>query len=171
MSLKLGQITTIVASSPAAAKQILQKHDQSLSDRNAILAVQAQDHHQFGLSVLPVGPTWRNFRKVCNVYLFASQKLDSNQDIRSKKIAELLEGVRQNASQGGKAVDIGKASFRTTFSALSSTLLSLDFEGVAEFMEAARGIVEDSGKPNLGDFFSAPGKMDLQGIQRRMRFP
>ncbi|CAN0908674.1 Geraniol 8-hydroxylase [Linum grandiflorum] len=173
MSLKLGQVTTIVASSPSVAKEILQKHDQVLSNRQLNRAFWANDHHEHGMSLLPVGPKWRNLRKVCNTYLFTSQKLDSNQDLRRRKIQELLDGVRRSAREG-KAVDIGGAAFRASLSAMSMMVMSLDLtadEGsrdVVEFKEATRGIMDESGKPNLGDFFPVLGVLDLQGIQRRM---
>ncbi|CAL1375546.1 unnamed protein product [Linum trigynum] len=172
MSLKLGQITTIVASSPAVAREILRKHDQALCERQLILAIQALDHHQSGLPWLPVESKWRNLRKVCNSYLFTTQKLDSNQGLRRKKIEELLEGVRRNGCETGKAVDIGREAFRATLNALSMTILSLDLanddEGCAkEFKEIANGIMTEAGKSNLGDYYPVLGKMDLQGIQRR----
>ncbi|CAN1258632.1 Cytochrome P450 76C4 [Linum perenne] len=69
------------------------------------------------MTTLPVGPTWRTLRKICNTYLFTTQKIDSNQDIRRNKIQELLEGVRQNAREG-KVVDIGRVAFRTSYSVL-----------------------------------------------------
>ncbi|CAN1185014.1 Geraniol 8-hydroxylase [Linum perenne] len=168
MTLKLGQVTTIVASSPEIAKEILQKHDQVLSDRHLLLSIQAHNHHEFGIMTLPVGPTWRNLRKVCNTYLFTTQKIDSNQDIRRNMIQELLESVRKNAREG-KVVDIGRAAFRTSFNVLSRTVMSLDVEEAKEFKEATKGIVEGATKPNLGDYFPVLGKMDLQGIQRRMK--
>ncbi|CAN1258623.1 Geraniol 8-hydroxylase [Linum perenne] len=173
MSLKLGQVITIVASSPSVAREILQTHDQVLSNRQLTLAFCASDHHKFGIPLLPMGSKWRNLRKVCSTYLFATQKLDSNQDLRSKKIQNLLESVRRNAYEG-KAVDIGGEAFRATLSAISMTVLSLDLtdegsEYVTEFKEVSWGIMDESGKPNLGDYFPVLGFMDLQGIQRRMR--
>ncbi|CAI0476664.1 unnamed protein product [Linum tenue] len=174
MSLKLGQVTTIVASSPAVAKEILQKHDQVLCNRQVLLAIQARDHHQFGMPWLPVESRWRNLRKVCNSYIFTTQKLDSNQELRRRKIEELIEGVRRNGCEGEKAVDIGREAFRASLNALSSTILSLDLaddegsETAREFKEVARGIMDEAGKPNLGDYYPVLGKMDLQGIQRRM---
>ncbi|CAI0444245.1 unnamed protein product [Linum tenue] len=105
MILKLGQVTTIVASSPAVAKEILQKQDQLLSDRQVVLAVRALDHHQFSVAWLPVGSKWRNLRKISNSHLFATQKLDSNEELRREKVQELMEDVRRNASERpGEAV-------------------------------------------------------------------
>ncbi|CAN1747956.1 Geraniol 8-hydroxylase, partial [Linum perenne] len=110
----------------------------------------------------------QNHRRICNTYLFTTQKIDSNQDIRRNKIQELLEGVRQNAREG-KVVDIGRVAFRTSCSVLLRTAMSLDVEEAKEFQEATKVIAEYSSKPNLGDYFPVLGMMDLQGIQRRMR--
>ncbi|CAI0409188.1 unnamed protein product [Linum tenue] len=174
MTLKLGQITTIVASSPAMAKEILQKHDQVLSNRKVVLAAQALDHHLLGMAWLPVGPKWRNLRKICNSHLFNTQKLDSNEELRREMVRELVEGVRRNASERpGEAVDVGRAAFRASLNAVSRTMFSLDLaddersEAAREFKEASRGILEEAGKPNLGDYFPFLGRLDLQGIQRR----
>ncbi|CAI0409772.1 unnamed protein product [Linum tenue] len=182
MSLKLGQVTTIVASSPAVAKEILQKHDKLLSDRHITLAMEAGDIHKFGLPLLPVDSKWRNLRKVCNSYVFTPRKLDSNQDLRREKITELLEGVRRNVCERpGEAVEVGRLVFKASLNALSSTILSMDladeeksetareFKELAQFKELASGMTHEAGTPNLGDFFPFLAKFDLQGIQRRIR--
>ncbi|CAI0409472.1 unnamed protein product [Linum tenue] len=168
MSLKLGRVTTIVASSPAMAKEILQKHDKVLSNRHVNLAMEALDHHKFSLPLLPVeSKYWRNLRKVCNSYIFTAQRLDSNEELRRVKVAELVEGVRRNAS--GEAIDVARVAFRATLNAMSSTILSMDLadeersEAAREFKELARGIMEDCATPNLGDFFPLLARMDLQG--------
>ncbi|CAI0409463.1 unnamed protein product [Linum tenue] len=174
MSLKLGRVTTIVASSPAMAKEILQKHDKVLSNRHVNLAMEALDHHKFSLPLLPVeSKYWRNLRKVCNSYIFTAQRLDSNEELRRVKVAELVEGVRRNAS--GEAIDVARVAFRATLNAMSSTILSMDLadeersEAAREFKELARGIMEDCATPNLGDFFPLLARMDLQGIKRRVK--
>ncbi|CAI0456609.1 unnamed protein product [Linum tenue] len=176
MSIKLGRITTIVASSPAVAREILQKHDNVLSHRHTGLAMEVLDLHKFAMPFLPPHSKWRNLRKVCNSYLFTPQKLDSYQELRREKVLELLEDVRQTASQRpGEAVDVRRAVFRATLNSLSSTILSFNLgdversETARKFQEDVSGILEEAGKPNLGDYFPVLASMDLQGIQRRMK--
>ncbi|CAI0454692.1 unnamed protein product [Linum tenue] len=176
MSIKLGRITTIVASSPAVAREILQKHDNVLSHRHTGLAMEVLDLHKFAMPFLPPHSKWRNLRKVCNSYLFTPQKLDSYQELRREKVLELLEDVRQTASQRpGEAVDVRRAVFMATLNSLSSTILSFNLgdversETARKFQEDVSGILEEAGKPNLGDYFPVLASMDLQGIQRRMK--
>lgn len=57
MTLKLGQITTVVVSSHAMAKQVLQTHDQFLSCRNVPDSMTAHNHELFGLPWIPISPS------------------------------------------------------------------------------------------------------------------
>ncbi|XP_050226890.1 geraniol 8-hydroxylase-like [Mercurialis annua] len=172
MSLKLGRITTVVISSSSLAQEILQKHDLNFSNRTVIQAIQALDHHQASMPWLPTGPPWRHLRKICNSYIFTNQKLDANQDLRFKKIQELLSDVQQCCS-AGVAIDIGQAAFKAMLNTLSSSVFSLDLtdsssDTVREFKDVVRCIMDELGKPNLADFFPVLRKIDPQGIKRRM---
>ncbi|KAJ4827264.1 hypothetical protein Tsubulata_028109 [Turnera subulata] len=171
MSLNIGQVTTIVISFATLAKEILQKHDSIFSSRTIPDAVRALDHHEFGIAWLPVASAWRNLRKVCNSYIFTTQKLDANQELRRKKVLELVVDVQEHCL-AGKAVDVSQAAFRTTFNALSNTVLSLDLsdsssDTAQRFKEVVRGIMDEAGKPNLADYFPIFQYIDLQGIKRR----
>ncbi|XP_065858080.1 geraniol 8-hydroxylase-like [Euphorbia lathyris] len=170
MSLKLGQITTIVISSSTLAKETLQTHDRNLSDRTVPDATHAQDHH-LSMEWLPIGAEWRNLRKICNSYIFANQKLDLNRDLRRQKLEQLIGDI-QECCRESKAVNIGEVAFRTTLNTLLSSICSLDLtdsssDRVREFKEIFRSIVEETGKPNLSDYFPFLRKIDPQGIRRR----
>ncbi|KAJ4831936.1 hypothetical protein Tsubulata_034554 [Turnera subulata] len=109
--------------------------------------------------------------QVCNSYIFTTQKLDANQELRRKKVQELVVDVQEHCP-AGKAVDVGQAAFRTTFNALSNTALSLDLsdsssDTAQRFKEVVRGVMDEIGKPNLADYFPIFQYIDLQGIKRR----
>jgi hypothetical protein len=172
MTLKLGRVTTIVISSANMAKQILQTHDQILSNRTVPDALRAHKHDEFGLPWIPVSSRWRNLRKICNGQLFSNAALDANQDIRRKKVQELLAETRQS-SLTSEAIDIGRAAFKTTLNILSNTILSVDLadpnsDTARKFKEIVWNIMKDIGKPNLADYFPVLKKIDPQGIRQRM---
>ncbi|ESR36897.1 hypothetical protein CICLE_v10030181mg [Citrus x clementina] len=105
MSLRLGQVITVVVSSPSMAKAILQNHDLSFCDRKVPEAVLSLPfpHHEFSLAWLPVSTMWKNLRKISNMHIFTSQKLDANQELRRKKIKDLLAHVEDNfRAEAGK---------------------------------------------------------------------
>lgn len=172
MTLKLGQVTTIVVSSAAMAKEILQTHDQSFCNRAIPDAIRAQQHDTNALPWMPVSTLWRTLRKICNIQLFAIKILDAKQNLRRKKVHELLAHV-DKSSLTGEAVDIGSAAFTTTVNLMSNTVFSLDLadpssETAREFRETVMNIMEGAGIPNLGDYFPLLRKIDPHGIRRRM---
>ncbi|OMO80995.1 Cytochrome P450 [Corchorus olitorius] len=172
MTLKLGQKTTIVVSSAAMAKEILQKHDAAFSNRTIPDAFRALQHHQLGMPWLPFSTsTWRYLRKICNLEIFASQKLDANQHLRQRKVEQLVADVHRSCCVG-EAVDIGRAAFKTTLSFMSNTIFSFDLadssnQTAQEFREIVQAIKQEFGKPNFGDFFPFLRNLDLQGIRLR----
>ncbi|GLT40416.1 hypothetical protein SLA2020_145530 [Shorea laevis] len=172
MSVKLGNLITVVASSATTAREVLQKNDNILSNRFIIDAVRAHHHHELGLPWIPVSPLWRTLRKVCNSHIFTSQKLDANQHLRRMKIQQLVDAI-QESSRLGEVVDIGQAAFSVTLNLLSNTLFSVDLADsnsqiAREFKKTVHAIMEEAGKPNLADYFPVLRKIDPQGIRRRM---
>lgn len=169
MTLKFGQVTTVVVSSASMAKAILQNHDSSFCNRMVPDAACSYNHQEIGMVWLPVSTPWKNLRKICNLHIFSSHKLDANQDIRRKKIKHLLAYVEENC-RVGQAIVIGQAVFNTSLNVLSNTIFSVDLVDptAREFKDIVWGIMTELGKPNLSDNFPLLKKLDLQGIRRRM---
>ncbi|XP_019195214.1 PREDICTED: geraniol 8-hydroxylase-like [Ipomoea nil] len=173
MKLKLGMKSTVVISSSAMAKQALQKQDLAFSTHRSIPdAVRGTNHFQFSVVWLPVASSWRALRKIMNSNIFSGNKLDTNQQLRARKIQELIIYC-QNKSQVGEAVDLGRAAFRTTLNLLSNTVFSKDLtdpfsDSAKQFKELVWNIMEEAGKPNLVDYFPFLEKFDPQGSRRRM---
>lgn len=59
MSLKLGRLTTVVISSPEAAKEALKTHDHVLSARTFNDPIRAFDHHKHSVVWIPASARWR----------------------------------------------------------------------------------------------------------------
>nr|GMD51790.1 geraniol 8-hydroxylase-like [Ipomoea batatas] len=173
MNLKLGLINTVVISSPAMAKQALQKQDLAFSTHRSIPdALRANNHSQFSVGLLPVASRWRALRKIMNSNIFSGSRLETNQQLRAKKIQELIIYC-QTSSEVGEAVDIGRAAFGTTLNLLSNTIFSKDLtdpysDSGKEFKDLVWNIMVEAGKPNLADYFPFLEKFDPQGIRRRM---
>ncbi|KAF3646646.1 Geraniol 8-hydroxylase [Capsicum annuum] len=171
MSLKLGQITTVVISSSTIAKQVLKTQDQAFSTRFIPDATHAHNHYQFSVVWLPVCPQWRTLRRIMNTNLFSSSRLDANQHLRSQKVKELI-AYCDKCSQEGKVVDIGQVAFKTNLNLMSNTLFSKDLadpfsDSKVELKDVICSIMVEAGKPNLVDFFPILEKIDLQRIRRR----
>lgn len=170
MTLKLGQVTTVVISSADMAKEVLLTHDLITSNRTVPDALSVLNHDQYSLSFMRVSPRWRDLRKICNYQLFSNKTLDSSQALRRRKLQDLLNDI-ERCSKVGEAVDVGKAAFKTTVNLLSNTFFSVDFvhsaKEAGEYKEIIVSILKEVGVPNVSDFFPMLKFLDLQGIRKR----
>ncbi|MFS7914215.1 putative geraniol 8-hydroxylase [Helianthus anomalus] len=112
MSLKLGDITTVVISSASAAKEVLQKQDLAFSAHHVPNAVHARNHVGHSVLLLPVGTRWRTLRRILNSNIFSSNSLEANEHLRNKKVEKLITYCWK-ASVSNDYVDIGRAALRT----------------------------------------------------------
>ncbi|KAK1323796.1 Geraniol 8-hydroxylase [Acorus calamus] len=99
MSLRLGHVTTIVASSLAVAREILQKNDQHLASRFVPDAVHVFDYDKKSMVWSPLNHFWHNIKRISATQLFTNQRLDANQGLRRAKVQELLDHVGSCCSE------------------------------------------------------------------------
>ncbi|CAN6287711.1 unnamed protein product [Urochloa humidicola] len=171
ISLRLGAVTTVVASSPAAAREFLQRHDAAFSNRSVPDAPGA--HAKNSAVWLPNAPRWRALRKIMGAELFAPHRLDALQHLRREKAQELVDHVARLARRG-EVVSVGRVAFATSLNLVSRTIFSRDLTslddagGSREFQEVVTDIMEAAGYPNVSDYFPAVAAADLQGWRRHM---
>uniref|UniRef100_A0A7C8ZDY4 Costunolide synthase n=1 Tax=Opuntia streptacantha TaxID=393608 RepID=A0A7C8ZDY4_OPUST len=104
MSLRLGQVPTIVVSSAQAAKLFLKQHDAVFANRPRLLA---WDHIGYGakdVAFTPHGEYWRRMRKMCTLHLLSVPKVAEFEGLRR---AEIEWAVRRLA-EARDAVDVGE---------------------------------------------------------------
>ncbi|KAK7308404.1 hypothetical protein VNO77_42008 [Canavalia gladiata] len=170
MSLKLGQVTTVVMSSAEMAKGVLQTHDQFMSNRKIPNAMAGANHDQYSLPFIPISHRWRHLRKICNGLLFSNKNLDATKELRRRKVLELSSDIHRSNSKG-EAVDIGRLAFKTTINLLSNSVYSEDLihssDKAGEFKELVASIMKEVGRPNLADCFPVLKVVDPHGIRRR----
>ncbi|XP_061348050.1 geraniol 8-hydroxylase-like [Gastrolobium bilobum] len=172
MSLKLGNKTTIVISSPQIAKEVLHTKDNIFPNKIIPDAFRALDHHKFSVIWMPSSAQWRTLRKVCATNVFSCMKLDSTQALRQRKVQELMDYVKEKCKKC-EALDIGEASFITMLNTISSILFSMDLghytsDESQEFKDIIFSIAEELGRPNVVDFYPIFRVLDPQGVRARM---
>ncbi|GKU95864.1 hypothetical protein SLEP1_g9167 [Rubroshorea leprosula] len=125
MTLRLGFVTTVIASSPETAKQILQIHDQSFSERTIPEVIASQPDPDATLAWAIGDQRWRNRRRVCTTQLFTVQRLNSFQLLRQEKVEQLIKHIKKHQISGSQ-INVGQVVFATTLNLISSTIFSID---------------------------------------------
>ncbi|CAM8882332.1 unnamed protein product [Rhodiola kirilowii] len=173
MTLKLGQVTTIIISNASVAKQVLQKQDQAFANRSIPDSILACDHNKLSVAWIPLSPKWRELRRICYSHIFSSQKMEAFELTRHHKVHELIAQLGRSAASG-EAVLFGDKIFKTLLNLLSSIFVSCDIVAESEsdvgkeFRESFRSIMELAGKPNFVDYFTWLKRVDPQRIRAQM---
>ncbi|CAN0902702.1 (S)-N-methylcoclaurine 3'-hydroxylase isozyme 1 (Fragment) [Linum grandiflorum] len=171
ITLRLGSQLLIVASSPAAAAEILKTNDRLLSARFVQNALRTDDLDRKALiwaSNCRDGTNWKTLRTVFKTRLFSSKAIESQSAVREKKAAEMVDYV---GSRVGEEIDVGKVIYATVLNSLFNLIFSRDcvvvgFEETDEAKSLMRKVMDTVAAPNVADFFPIFEKLDPQGLRR-----
>ncbi|MED6183386.1 hypothetical protein PIB30_037478 [Stylosanthes scabra] len=105
MHLQLGQISSVIVSSPNMAREIMKTHDLAFADRPEFLLSKIIAYGSADIAFSPYGEFWRQMRKICTVELLSSKKVQSLFYIRQEEVANMLETILKSA---GAAIDLSK---------------------------------------------------------------
>nr|DAD44411.1 TPA_asm: hypothetical protein HUJ06_002641 [Nelumbo nucifera] len=108
ISLRLGTQLLVVGSSPAAAAEILKTHDALLSARHVPQVSPMKDPKLNHLSLawaFTCNKQWKLLRNFCRAELFSSKAIESQVNLREKKVKEMLCFLGRKE---GKIVKIGE---------------------------------------------------------------
>ncbi|PRQ33163.1 putative oxidoreductase [Rosa chinensis] len=134
MHLQLGEVSTVVVSTPEAAKEIMRTHDGIFAFRPLLLAPDQRrpwgcsngaaaqglrtgpapdiiSYGGAGIAFAPYGEYWRQMRKICYSVLLNSKRVESFQLIR-EEVSHLLEFIRANI---GSPINLGEQIFSMTY--------------------------------------------------------
>lgn len=105
MYLRLGQVDTVVVSSPAVAQVVLRDKDINFASRPYMLATEfIGGGHSFALA--PYGAYWRALRKLCTLELFSTRKVRQVAPINDSETMSLVREIRRSCA-AGEPVNLG----------------------------------------------------------------
>ncbi|RDX86944.1 hypothetical protein CR513_31645, partial [Mucuna pruriens] len=172
MHLRLGFVPVIVVSSPQAAEMFLKTHDLVFASRPPHEAAKYIAWDQRNLAFGQYGSYWRNMRKMCTLELLSQTKINSFKSMREEELDLLIKQLRETANDG-VVVDISAKI--ATLSAdmacrmiLGKKYMDQDLSGKG-FKAVMHELMHLAATPNIGDYFPYIGKLDLQGLIKRMK--
>ncbi|XP_047071090.1 desmethyl-deoxy-podophyllotoxin synthase-like [Lolium rigidum] len=98
MLLHLGELKVVVASSAAAAREVMRTHDAALATRPRTATIRALTRDGVGVAFAPQGEHWRQLRKLCVTELLGARRVRSLRGSREAEAASLVASVASAAS-------------------------------------------------------------------------
>ncbi|KAL3503599.1 hypothetical protein ACH5RR_038048 [Cinchona calisaya] len=97
MQLQVGEVSTIVVSTPKTAKEVMKTHDIIFASRPHITASKILAYDSTSIAFSPYGEYWRQMRKICILELLNGSCVQSFQYIREKETSSLIGWLASNA--------------------------------------------------------------------------
>jgi cytochrome P450 len=107
MMLWLGEVPTLVVSSPEAAEAVTKTHDVSFADRHINSTLDILTFNGRDLVFGTYGDQWRQLRKLCVLELLSTARVQSFRRIREEEVARLLRSLAAPAA-AGNTVDLSR---------------------------------------------------------------
>ncbi|KAL6900967.1 hypothetical protein ACP4OV_005643 [Aristida adscensionis] len=98
MSLRLGSVPVVVASSAAAARLLLKTHDEALIDRPHLAVGKHLFYNHSDVFWAPYGTYWRQARRLWHSRLLGERQLRSGEHVRREEVRSLLRDLHAASS-------------------------------------------------------------------------
>ncbi|CAI0403692.1 unnamed protein product [Linum tenue] len=174
ISVKLGAQLIVVASSPAAAAEILKTHDRVFSARYVTKSSPFKISDIDRMAIVwasNCNDSWKSLRGLCRTELFSGRAIESQAAVREKKVSKMVEFL---ASREAEMVDIGEIVLTTIFNSLCNLFFSADLLGLEDSKGKASGLKSHIWKlmelaiaPNIANFYPFLEPLDPQGLKKR----
>lgn len=173
MTIRQGNVTSVVVSSPEMARQVLQKQDEAFSGRVVPNAITELEHSSHAVAWLPIGEEWRLIRRVLGSCLINSKTLDMLRGIRHDVVQEMVCHVKEVCIKGN-AVGINKIAFTTIMNMMSRTCFSAnvdeyELQNGNGFRDAVSSIMKLTAKFDIVDYFPCIKCMDPQRVRQKAK--
>ncbi|XP_045789141.1 cytochrome P450 CYP736A12-like [Trifolium pratense] len=168
MSLKLGQVQTIVVSSSQIAELFLKTHDSIFSSRPKTFASSYFSYGGKGIVFTEYGDYWRNMRKLCNIQLLHTSKVEMFAPLRKVEVGLLIKSLRKSATLH-EVVHVSKVVAELIENINYKMILGRSKDDKFDLKELVHEELTLIGMFDLADYLPWLRPFDLQGIERRCK--
>ncbi|PWA67309.1 germacrene A oxidase [Artemisia annua] len=160
MHLQLGEVSTIVVSSPKWAKEILTTYDIAFANRPWTLAGEIVVYRNTNIAAAPYGEYWRRLRKLCTSELMSVKKVKSYQSLREEECWNLVQEIK--ASGSGIPVNLSENIFKLIATILCRAAFGKGVKDQKECTEIMKEMLREVGGFDVADIF--PSKKFLHHL-------
>ncbi|URD79154.1 cytochrome P450 [Musa troglodytarum] len=111
MLLHLGQMPTLVVSSPDAAREVMRTHDHVFASRPALKPSKVLHNDCKDLGFAPYGEHWRQLRKICTTHLLSSSRVQSYRAVREEAVASMIRKISNSLASPRTSVDMSEVLY------------------------------------------------------------
>lgn len=170
MHLKLGQVSAVVVSSAALARDVLKTFDLDCCSRPLNVASSELSYGRADVAFIPYGERWRQLRKLCTVEFFSARKISSFTSVREDEVARMAKHISSRVSSS-LAVNVSELALCFSCNATCRMAFRRDIAGDdLSLYDVLREAQEMLGGFFVADYFPLLGWVDVAtGMKSRLR--
>ncbi|PNT58655.1 hypothetical protein POPTR_001G364600v4 [Populus trichocarpa] len=166
MHLQLGQVQTIVISSPETAEQVMKVHDINFAHRPHLLVGQIIFYNCTDIATAAYGDYWRQLRKISIVELLSPKRVQSFRSIREEEVSSLIGSI---SSSAGSIINLSRKLFSVAYNITTRAAFSKLRKEEEIFVPLVQGIIQVAAGFNIGDLFPSIKLLPwITGMRSRM---
>lgn len=175
MLLNLGQVPTLVVSSPDLVSEIVDTNDIVFSSRPKTTATEILFYGHKNVLFAPYGEYWRQARRICVVELLSLKRVQSFQMVREQEVDALVNEIRREAcSNGSRSINLSKMLIEASNNVMSRCVLGHSYKAedgsIRKLGELSNDMAMQLMAFSFGDFFPCLRWIDvLRGFVGRLR--
>ncbi|KAL5714792.1 hypothetical protein ACHQM5_016704 [Ranunculus cassubicifolius] len=167
MSLKLGEISVVVISSPKFVKEMMKTHDDKFLDRPFNTAASIMTYGRRDIAMAPYGDYWRQVRKICALQLFNAKRVQSFWSVREEEVMKLVDWISGNVA--GSPINLSEKLFTLTNDMTSRSAFGRMCKDRENFMCLIKEVLEMGSGFSLHDLFPSLKFLEvLSGIKPKL---
>jgi hypothetical protein len=166
MHLQLGEVSTIVISSPECAREVMKTHDIHFATRPKILAAEIMTYNYTNIAFSPYGNYWRQLRKICTSELLSLKRVNSYLPIREEVLSNLVKWI---VSENGPPINLTEAVNSSIYTIVSRAAFGNKYKDQENFISVIKEAIKVSAGFDLGDLFpSAKWLQHVTGLRPKL---
>ncbi|RRT63559.1 hypothetical protein B296_00042606 [Ensete ventricosum] len=160
MLLKLGEVPTLVVSSPEAAAEIMKTQDVSFASRPMISSIRIMGYGDKSPAFAPYGSYWREVRKMSILELLSVRRVQSFRSIREEEVLNFVRSM-DASSNSGSTVNLSSKFLLLTNDIAARAILGRKCKYQKQFLQVTNQGLEESGGFSLADLFPSSSLVSL----------
>ncbi|XP_044463026.1 cytochrome P450 71D11-like [Mangifera indica] len=166
MHLQLGELSTIVVSSPEYAEQVMKTHDAIFASRPYNEAASIMTYECTDIAFSPYGDYLRKIRKICTSELLSPKQVQSFRFLREEEVFNLVDSI---ASKGGSVINLTEAIFSSSYGVTSRAAFGKNCKDKESFIAVIKESTKLLGGFNIPDVFpSIKLLQSISGIKSKL---
>ncbi|CAI9095153.1 OLC1v1031032C1 [Oldenlandia corymbosa var. corymbosa] len=151
--LQMGEVPTIVVSSPRLAKEILRTQDAIFGNRGEILAGKIIGYNCADIACAPSGDHWRQMRKICTSELFNAKNVRSYGSIRHQEAYSVIRSIKDHVGSSTQINLTEKLEQYTSSMVVRAAFGKVSRDDKTAFLEQIKELLPLSSAFEISDLF------------------